>query len=298
MKKILPHHIVYIYLLLGCLQFASYASAQSCNDTASIITLSNSKPFYLQDQLTTRSGGRIYSGWFYQGSDTTALLLYHNEQGNVQWARSYKNDALARSFFFRVTELHDGNFIVSGKTMDRNGDLQYLLLAKFDAAGNFLWHRLYKPGTLLYNSGQLVPLQVTEDDAGMLYFSFYSINYNFSAIARLDANGNMIWSRSFRYRDISLPQYAVAFMPAVVKNDTLYLAGVGAYRDQFTMRLNRNTGTLLSVKRFSLGTAMPAATCNRPELLYRNGPGNGHCPAMCQPYLFPQRIFTEWRWKE
>lgn len=30
MKKILPHHIVYIYLLLGCLQFSSYASGQSC----------------------------------------------------------------------------------------------------------------------------------------------------------------------------------------------------------------------------------------------------------------------------
>lgn len=296
MKKILPHHIVYIYLLLGCLQFSSYASGQSCNDTTSIITLSNSKPFYLQDQLTTRSGGRIYSGWFYQGSDTTALLLYYNAQGNVQWARSYKNDALARSYFFRVTELHDGNFIVSGKTINRNGDLEYLLLAKFDAGGNFLWHRLYKPGTLLYTSGQLAPLQVTEDDSRSLYFSFYSISYNFSALARLDANGNMIWSRSFRYRDISLPQYAVAFMPTVVKNDTLYLAGIGAYRDQFTMKLNRNTGDLLSVKRFSLGTAMPAATFEQQNTIRVFPLQNGHYITVARLYyaLPHEYFFVEW----
>lgn len=295
MKKIHSGHITGVNLLVACLLFTCSVAAQPCTDAASIISLSNPDQFFIKDQFTTRSGHRVYCGWIGKGSDTSALLLYQNEQGEIQWARSYKTNLLSRSFFLKAIELRDGNIIVTGKIMDSNGMLEYLLIAKFDAAGNFLWHRLYKPGAIVYDQGRIVPLQIVEDDLGTLYFSFCDQESNFSAIARIDANGNMLWSRSFRYGHPSLSHLAIAFMPVSVNNDTLYLVGTGL-RDQYAMKLNRNTGELQSVNRFSLGSFRPAASFVSN---YANGAislPNGHSISIARVlYGLPhQYFFIEW----
>jgi gliding motility-associated-like protein len=295
MKIIFPHYIVRIYSLLFFALFAANASAQSCNDSASIITLSSVRNFYVYDQLTGRLGNRIYSGAIFENGDTSALLFCHNDRGEMQWAKSFRNDLLPRSFFEKAYELRDGSLIVTGKIMDVNGLIEYLLVAKFDAAGNYQWHRLYKPSLLSYPEDRMHALQITEDDSGMLYFSFFHTTYNFSAVASLDPNGNLNWSRSFRRGNITIWQLGIAFIPAGFKGDTLLLTGIST-RDQFSLKLNKNTGELFSVNQVSLGTALPGASFELANPMGGFNLPNGHLLTVTRIHwaLPREYVFVEW----
>lgn len=288
-------HIIRLLLVVACCLLYGHLSAQSCQDATGIISLSNQNRIYVRDQLTTRSGHRVYCGWIGQDSDASALLLCHNAQGEVQWAKSFKSSLLSGSYFYKVTELRDGNIIVSGEVRGLNGMLEYLMIAKFDAAGNFLWHRVYKPGTIVYDMGTIESLQVVEDDLGTVYFSFCDQETNFSAIARIDASGNMLWSHSFRYGHPSLNNLAIKFIPVSVNNDTLYLAGTGI-RDQYTMKLNRHTGELQSVNRFSLGNFSPGSTFPHEQVYRLIVLPNGHIISIIKIlYALPHQFFVvEW----
>lgn len=283
-------------LAICCLLFFHFLSvksiAQGCNDTAYNFILTNNQPFQIFDQLTTASGNNVYCGRIGDGlPQSSALIFCNNNKGDLQWAKSFANVDIVFTHFDKVKELRDGSFIITGRSIENDNAIEYMLIAKFTATGSLLWHRFYKPDTFQYETTIIRSQQIIEDSDGGLYFSFYTSSYNFSTVAKLDASGNLRWSQSFRYNGL-LDPYAIAFTPIFISGDTLNITGF-AILDHFTMKLNRQTGSLLSVNRYPLRSpSLPFASFDPQNVLKVFPLANGNfivCTRLM--YAFPAEYF-------
>jgi len=131
-----------------------------------------------------------------------------NFQGNIVWANTFGGSQ--QDFARSVIQSQDGNIIVFGNSASINGDItdktvevSDFWLLKLDLEGNVIWSKTYG------GSGEDVGQKVIQISDGGFVIVGYSKSDDIDAsnnegqhdnwILKLDANGNVLWEKSFGY---------------------------------------------------------------------------------------------------
>jgi hypothetical protein len=141
-------------------------------------------------RLISVSDGLVIVGTSSTSVQTQLLLLKVDFNGNLLWQRQLADGTEG----FGIKPTSDGNMIVAGSITDENGDKD-IYLAKVDAVGNVLWQKEF--GGAFSDSGRdVIELQGggfmligNTQSFGAGVVSMYAI--------RTDADGNMLWQRTF-----------------------------------------------------------------------------------------------------
>jgi gliding motility-associated-like protein len=255
------NHITLRILLIAIVVAGScitHAQLTGCHDTSYNIRFTFNKTFGFADQLTARNGEQVFAGGLYADLTYTrqhALIKRLDAQGNLLWSKqlSHTSDT-ARVIFTRIKELSDGGFFCSGRSFNNADTLEHLLVAKFDAGGNLVWHHSYKL-THLRNADMLIrEQQITEDINGDIYFAFNPVSPGYSVITRMNASGAIVWSKGF------VPGTGV-FAPVLnglfIRNNTINIIGV--WNGFITMQLDKSSGTMLAINHYALAPGISAS---------------------------------------
>ncbi len=169
-----------------------------------------------------------------------AFLMKLTETGVVEWSKNYGGDA--DDEFIRVVQTADGGFVAIGTTNSFGSSDGEPFVLRTDAAGNLLWSRSYLPD----NTGKHRATSITTLGDGGLAITINlndgTINSN-ALILRLDASGNLKWSRSFDNGK------ADGFSDITERSDTLIVGGfseMGPFNESngIVAELNSTTGQL------------------------------------------------------
>ena len=144
--------------------------------------------------IEASDGGLVVTGhtFSFGAGGRDFLLAKFDASGNRLWTRTLGggNSDYGRS----VIEASDGGLVVTGYTMSFGAGQCDLLLAKFDASGNYLWTRTL--GGPYNDYGYSL---VEASDGGIIVTgtsnSFYGATNSDFLLAKFDASGNYLWTR-------------------------------------------------------------------------------------------------------
>ncbi len=133
--------------------------------------------------IQTRDGGFCISGWntstaITGGNNRFGFLLRTDSLGTVLWTKQYYYKSGRDSWFQKVLEDENGNFMISGREIS-----SYRLFLSTDSIGNVIWAKNY----LSFNGS--LDLERTHDGN---YISGGS-----SGLVKIDPKGNVIWSKAY-----------------------------------------------------------------------------------------------------
>ncbi|RJP82578.1 MAG: T9SS C-terminal target domain-containing protein [Candidatus Zixiibacteriota bacterium] len=142
---------------------------------------------------STNDGGYIIAGKSGTSYYTDACLMKIDASGNMSWFQDYGMSGEHPDGAHWVEQTSDGGYIVLGYTTINPGSYDMYLI-KTDAQGNQLWYRTY--GGERYDEGFCVH-QLSDD--GYIFVGCDQISaYNDDvSVFRTDANGNVIWNRTY-----------------------------------------------------------------------------------------------------
>jgi hypothetical protein len=100
--------------------------------------------------------------------------------------------------FYNIALLSDGSSIIAGSNAD---SLQTynprLCLVKIDALGNVLWQKGIQENTSMYGGSYAWDIKALAND-DVLFSGYVSDPIPTTLLGRLDASGNLIWSKEYR----------------------------------------------------------------------------------------------------
>jgi hypothetical protein len=143
----------------------------------------------------TPDGGFLLAGqaWIFHGpfGDYDVWLIKTNANGIVEWERTYAADTWGADVALSVEPTLDGGFIIGGFT---HSTAWASYVFRIDAAGNPVWEKTY----LTEDQNECYSVQPLADGnfvmSGELTSNMGDSNV---LIAKLAANGDMMWHRSF-----------------------------------------------------------------------------------------------------
>jgi gliding motility-associated-like protein len=146
------------------------------------------------DVAYTRDSGSIVAGRTNTGStNMNGLLMKLNDQGSIQWSKSY-----GRTFYdelSKVKQTSDGGYVAVGRTTESGSSQGNAWIVRTDASGNSLWS-----GELSSSAGPTRAkdiIQLTDGGFVLALNANDSTAQSDAVLVRIDANGNIIWSRSY-----------------------------------------------------------------------------------------------------
>jgi hypothetical protein len=156
----------------------------------------------------TRSLIRTFDGGFavVGGKDGGFLLMKLDDEGNVEWERTYGTEVEFESFANDVLQTDDGGFLLAGRGdpfpnfIGPNGTLFNIL--KVDAYGNAEWTRIYGTRTI---EAPFVAYSIVKSSRGGYAIAGYS-EIGWTPIAsgsgkivliKITEHGNIQWRREF-----------------------------------------------------------------------------------------------------
>ena len=191
-------------------------------------------------------GGMIVAGQttFNSAGLYDAFLLKLADNGQVQWTRTLGgalNDKLVK-----VRQTSDGGFIAIGQTQSFGNTRGGAWIVRTDALGNILWNNRY--GNNPVNTDKPKDIIQLADGSFVVAINFNdSTPQSNAALLKLDATGNILWSRQFDHGNDD------GFNTVSEWNDTLLVAGYAtvANRTGIVMKLNKTDGSFISAQKFT-----------------------------------------------
>ncbi|MBZ0203246.1 MAG: SBBP repeat-containing protein [Ignavibacteria bacterium] len=139
------------------------------------------------------------SGHIYLGGTTeislnkvNALLIKYNSNGEIVWKRQFDTTSNSSISLYGMDIDNFGNIYITGIIYTSNYNV---IIAKYNAAGTLLWHRLFNPGGI-----EDWPSQIALDDSGNAYIVGYGADLNLKYdmfTLKYNGNGDLKWHKKY-----------------------------------------------------------------------------------------------------
>lgn len=143
--------------------------------------------------IESSDGGFVVTGWT-DGSGAGVddmLITKFDSAGNYLWGKTLGESNVDRSY--SLIESFDGGLIVIGYTLNFGSAGEDLLIAKFDASGNFLW------ATALGGANNDHPYSLTETSDSGLVVTGWTTSFGAGGedvlLVKFNYSGQHIWSK-------------------------------------------------------------------------------------------------------
>ncbi len=176
--------------------------------------------------IPTTDGGIAVTGRYIARGAFHALLLKIDEEGELQFLKTF-GDTLHRNYAFDLTETLDAGFLITGSTTLNKEDHQSYpdaFLLKTNAAGNMEWANSFAGSSS--DRGDIGTSIVKTEDNGFA-IAVATLSYpttgfvpNKHVIIKTNATGNMTFARSYTNGGSHYPNLAKAY-----NNDGYVLSG-------------------------------------------------------------------------
>jgi hypothetical protein len=181
----------------------------------------------------TNDGGYIMSGSTYLAFDpnkANAWVLKTDSQGNVQWNKTY-NYATAASVF----ETADNGYIFAGSVQQAQNNQDCLV--KLDSSGNIEW-------TKTFANRIRVDFFLKSNSTYLLLELVYGAEY----LTATDANGNLLWNRTY-------PVYPYSYGSLAEAANGSYLLAGSYGNDGYLTKIDSDGNSLWNVTFSGLGSS-------------------------------------------
>jgi hypothetical protein len=154
---------------------------------------------------------RTHDGGFLLGGRMTSTIISNSlgdaidwylvktdSLGNIQWQKHYGNPEICDTHIISIIETHDSCYIATGRYTTRKQDvctdLYRACVMKVNKYGNIIWRKLFDKE----NEGSIIVSIVENEDHTLtcIGVSIGLINFEYNAIFKLNANGDILWKRS------------------------------------------------------------------------------------------------------
>jgi hypothetical protein len=159
--------------------------------------------FVPADVAVCSAGGYLLSGYSYNNPIWEVALVKTDASGNVQWGKRYTVPNYSNPTAYSIGEVNGG-----GAYYMFIADYNYYniyTLVKLDASGNVLWSMEYTPVTWDQLYSQPTVKQHTNGN-----FIITTSELTRMGLICTDANGNLLWSHTFRNDSTKNPSFASA----------------------------------------------------------------------------------------
>ena len=195
----------------------SYSQQQSCTDSSYRIKyiFGNNGAALFNNPDT--SGKNYFTGSFTEGSDKGLAFLKTNWGDSMLIAKKIIMNGSSWNSYFAP----GGTIICTGTTdegiVNKHPEL---MICRMDTNGNMLWAKRYRliNNHQYYKSGNDYTKNILVANNAIYLTAVY--NGNFDVIAKLDLNGNIIWSRSF---GVGTSNYSTHLFKPMYANNALLL---------------------------------------------------------------------------
>ncbi len=172
--------------------------------------------------VQTSDGGYINAGETYSFGNTGGGIYPEvwvtklDASGNIQWTRTIGGSS--EEFVGVIIQTSDGGYAVAGETRSFGQGSNDVYVVKLDASGNLVWTRTIGGGA---GDGALA---IREAPNGDLVVSGYTNSFGQGLsdiyVIRLDATGNVLWTRS-----IGGPDAEFAYQHVIMNDGSIVVAG-------------------------------------------------------------------------
>ena len=249
-----------------CLLICAFVDAQSqeCIDSSyTVYVTTDDRWFNFRHAISSLDGNILAIGSTKSklASATSSSYPYISKLdtfGNVLWSKEL-NSGIYASSAERVLELIDGSIIIAGThTSLTNVGGWDRSITKLTASGEPIWTKLFRIDAPC-SSSNVLPLGIAEGAHGDLLFSesYSSCGNGHRVISwRLNANGDLVWTKTF-----VPPAYSFTESPGVFYKDGVVLLttwvangyGSDGVNHIDFMKLDYGSGSLLSLKSWQIG---------------------------------------------
>ena len=151
---------------------------------------------YLYTIKQTREGGYIAAGKSYDtdNGSSDAVLIKINEEGSLEWQKSYGREGNDASYYCSVVETSNDGYILATDTGNIDSSIDILVL-KLSSDGSILWQKTYgREATLNYSHGSI---QQTRDGGYILAGTSLPQGTWISdvIVLKFDPAGNILWDK-------------------------------------------------------------------------------------------------------
>lgn len=227
--------------------FTNTVGAQTCipvfkklyggngNDEAKDIQYTIDKGSVIVGQTTSNTTGNY-----------DAFVLKLDEQGAILWSNQF--GGTADDQLIRVKATTDGGYISIGNSRSYGSGNKEIIVVKLNMAGNISWARHFGNNTANFNSKEIIELT----DGNFVFIA----NENDSTVSgngvvcRLDATGNIVWTKIFDHGNED------GFNYAIEDGANLYVSGYATIdrKDAILMQLDKASGNINYARKFVIRT--------------------------------------------
>lgn len=122
-----------------------------------------------------------------------SLLLKIDNNGALQWARTYDGPGVDYDRANKLLIQSNGNVVITGRSVGTTSTAQDMLLINYNGtSGSTIWTRRYDGGDVQYDEGK----DISDDNLGYIYVTGYSYNTgsnNNYITFKYDSLGTMVW---------------------------------------------------------------------------------------------------------
>ena len=184
-----------------------------------------------EDILQTQDHGYVIVGytnyWMYTSGQDDGFIIKFDSTGTVEWARAFGGSDYERAY--SVDETWDYGYVIVGmtRTFGPNPGSDNAFIAKFDAAGNYLWAQYMGLGA----NDEARAVTVTQDSG----YAVVGYSDSYGAVGRMllakfDSQNNYQWGKvigaDYAYSVVQTPDsgYATCGFAANWPYDNMFIA--------------------------------------------------------------------------
>ena len=200
---------------------AVHSQRKSCLDSSYRIKyVFGSEGANLYDNPDT-SGLNFFTGSFLEGSNKGLALLRTNWGDSIIWAKKI----FLNCSFMQSLKAPNGTIICTGSWNGSISNKPEMLICRIDTNSNVLWIKRYKlsQNHNYYQGGSRKNILITNNSiyvTAVMYFTPTNPNSYYNIIAKLDLDGNIIWSKSIKS---TLAISGIVGMPVFYNNSIIVL---------------------------------------------------------------------------